>query len=300
MGAPQTPQIVGYDPATGAPIYNNNGFDPATGQPNMYNPAMQPAPPAYGVPDPNQGYQPGFDPALNNLNNMMMPQAPTPAGGDSGIVIDLSRYDFSQVQTLNFAILDPAIEYEFLVEKIEGQLAKGDRSEMLKVTLCVCWPTTYGGQKTEGARIWDYMSMKPDAQWRIKSFLEACELLSPQGRFIGQSMQDAVGNVVRARIKNDEFNGAPTNKINGAYRPAYETPGLIMTNTNGAPMGAPAVPQAAPPAAPVAPAPAGSPQPGMPAPGYPPAPQGFPGGNGQAPPQQQLMQQPPQPAWGQP
>jgi len=201
--------------------------------------------------------------------------APAAGGGGGDLVdINLSAYDFSQVADSNFAVLDPGFTYEAVVEKVEGKRAKNDGSEMIKVTLAVTYPETGArGEKFKNAKLFDYMSLKPDAQWRIKSFLAACESLGADGRFSGQSIQDLVGYVVRFRIKNEEWNGAPTNKVNGAYSLAFESPGLQGgAPAPVAPVGYPAAPAGAPtlpgypgayPQAGVAPAPpAADPYPG--------------------------------------
>lgn len=254
------------DPATGRQYY----IDPATNQTVWAPEAPAPTPPAAPTAPafPQPPMQPGFVPVAP------MPGAPTfdpnqmgaagaavmgvnpvnPQGsGSPSVDIALGAYDFSKVEDKLIMVLDPNISYEFVVSDVKGKKsATGE--DLLEVHLSVCYPEKLpNGQPCKGASVIDNISMAPNALWKAKGFLKACELLGPDGRFTGRTLADLKGHVVRANVRNEEYNGSTRTKIGGNYTQGFETPGL--TRAASAPA-APAVPgNFAPPAAPAAPMP---------------------------------------------
>ena len=287
-------QQIYNDPTTGRPYY----IDPTTNQPVWADtPAIHsPVSPVVNIPAPNPG-APAFDPAqLGNAAYAMNVNPVQPQGNSGAVNIQLSAYDFSKVEDKLIMVLDTSIAYEFVVSDIKGKKSSTGE-DMIEVHLSVSWPLNLpNGEACKGASMIDNISMAPNALWKAKSFLSACEMLGPDGRFKGNSISDVKGCVVRANVRNEVWNDQTRSKISGGYKAGFETPGMSpVAPAVGGPAafvppaapapGIPAIPQAptapapAPttPQPPVAPAPPPTglaPQPGpAPTPSFPQAPQ---------------------------
>lgn len=270
------PQLY-TDPGTGRQYYVD-----ANGQSHWADqaPATAPAAPiAAPMPIAPMPGQPMIDPASLGPNAAQaMGVAPvTPGGGMANI--QLGAYDFTQVQSKNIMVLDPNVSYEFAVADVKGKKSSTGE-DMIEVWLEVCWPEKLpNGEDCKGASVIDNITMSPNALWKAKAFLSACEMLGPNGRFTGTSLEDLKGCVVRANVRNEVWNEQTRSKIAGGYKPGFETPGMKVTQAPAAPGGYPApvapaspmpmapmapqvAPQAAPPQAPMPQAPNGP----MPAP----------------------------------
>lgn len=199
-------------------------------------PQMPPAAQAgQGYPQPQQGYaQPAFDPnAAMQAAQQAMSVAPVGADGVPAVNLNatLSQIDFNQVEDKNYMTLDDRIEYEWAVLDLKGKRSStGD--DMIEVQLAVSHPKTLpNGQPCLGAMANDNISFSPKAAWKLKSFLKACGLLGPDGRFSGTSIEQAKGCVIRSGIRNESYTDANGNttvrsKPNGRYTEGFETEGL--------------------------------------------------------------------------
>jgi hypothetical protein len=265
-------QQIYTDPGTGRPYY----IDPTTNQavwadtqpapapvapaapaaPVAPAPGMVAAAPMPGVAAPMPG-GPAFDPSqLGNAAAAMGINPVAPNGNAAPVNVQLGAYDFSQVEDKLIMVLDPNVTYEFVVSDVKGKKSSSGE-DMLEVHLSVCWPERLpNGEPCKGASVIDNISMAPNALWKAKSFLSACEMLGPNGRFTGAQITDVKGCVVRAGVRNEVWNEQTRSKIASGYKAGFETPGMSpVAPAAGAPGGF-APPQAPAPAMPGAPAPA--------------------------------------------
>jgi hypothetical protein len=262
-------QQIYTDPNSGRPYY----IDPATNQAVWADQAPAPAPvapaapvapvapiaqaPMPGVAQAPMPGAPAFDPSQLAAGAAAMGVNPVAPGGTAQPVnVQLNAYDFSQVEDKLIMVLDPALTYEFVVSDVKGKKSSSGE-DMLELHLSVCWPERLpNGEPCKGASIIDNVSMAPNALWKAKSFLSACEMLGPNGRFTGNQITDVKGCVVRAGVRNEVWNEQTRTKIASGYKAGFETPGMSpVAPAAGAP-GAFVAPQAPAPAMPGAPAPA--------------------------------------------
>jgi hypothetical protein len=186
--------------------------------------------------------------------------APGPAQGAGN---PLGSIDFNAVPDAGRTILLPTdVQCEFEIKNVQLQQAKtGARSQMIVLEMVSTFPQGY-----EGVKVWDQCSFEPTSLWKVKSVLAACGLLE-NGRFTGRSYADLQGNVVRATVFHDNYQGRTKNKIAGGYEEAWETPGLDVAAPTPAPTTTGAPTWVAPPAQLTQPTPAETPtQPDWPQP----------------------------------
>lgn len=140
----------------------------------------------------------------------------------------LGGYDMSKVADNQFKILDPAFDYEAVIESAELGRSGTDGSNMVTIQLTVTWCSDERNwSQFNGTKIWDNAVLKETTLWKFKSICRACDLLTPDGsRFSGSSVKDFQGNVLRFKIKHDEYNGVVRNKVQGGYEAGRDTPGL--------------------------------------------------------------------------
>jgi hypothetical protein len=131
------------------------------------------------------------------------------------------KQNLSDVSEVVFRLLDPTLEYEAVVIKMEPGLVPDTKEPKIDMTMKITFPAQYAG-----VTIWDTITFEK-ALWKFKSIARACGLLSEDGSvFIGDSEQDFLQNVVRFGIVHSEWKGKPQNKVAGGYVEGYETPGL--------------------------------------------------------------------------
>ncbi len=189
--------------------------------PTFAQPPVQPQAPAYqpppGMPSQNGWGQPTAAPALAHVDMSALQQAPL-AGGILGL---MRNTNLAGVADVVMRLLDTNLEYEAVINKIEGKLSS-DNNPMLNLEMTITFPVAYAGCK-----IWDNVMFTDKSLWKFKSLARATDLLAPDGSvFIGNSEQDFVNNIVRFNVKHDTYEGTTRNKIAGGYTTGYETPGL--------------------------------------------------------------------------
>jgi hypothetical protein len=97
-------------------------------------------------------------------------------------------------------------------------------NEMIKLTEKITFPEAH-----KGRFVFDNVMTRMEGypRQRTKSLFRATDLLTPDGLAIAaESEQDLVHQVVRFRVKNEEYNGKTNPKVDGGYIAAFETPGL--------------------------------------------------------------------------
>lgn len=275
------------DPSSGRQYYINEQGQSVWADQAPVAP-VAPAAPVAPVPSAPMPGQPPFDPStMGAAAQAAMVQPVTPAGQPADV--NLGTFDFNQVEDKLIMVLDPNVSYEFAVKDVKGKKSSSGE-DMLEVHLAVTWPERLpSGENCKGASIIDNIVMTPNALWKAKAFLKACEMLGPNGRFSGNSLDDLKGCVVRATVRNEEWNNTTRTKIAGSYTAGFETPGMTPV-VAGAAAPAPQAPAPAMPA-PVAPA---APMAPMPAPAAPVAPAApMPANSMAAPPAAPMAPQPP-------
>lgn len=173
--------------------------------------------------------------------SMVMPGAAAPGlgmPGPGGAGPNLFE-DMSNVSDDAFRTIPEGTTVEAIISEIEVEQSKTDNQHMLKLTLITCFPEQY-----KGIKIWEYIKMDDKSRWKFKRLCRVTNKLDPTGsRFIGTSHMDFKNEVIRFNIRNDEYNGVPTNKVAGSYEQAHQTPGLQGVPTQSMPQAA-AVPGA--------------------------------------------------------
>lgn len=149
----------------------------------------------------------------------MAGQLAGPVGGG----LDLSSYDLSQVEDMNFDLIPVGTDVELLIVKADDKKKTGAGDHMIALELKVTWPAQYVGVK-----IWDNIILSESAVWKLKTLLKATELADPSGHraLPGTTAASFISNVVRAQVTQEEYNSVMRNKIRGAYSIARDTPGL--------------------------------------------------------------------------
>ena len=134
----------------------------------------------------------------------------------------LNQMDLSNVEEMNFKLLDTNLEHEAMIVEAKMGTSESSGQPKLAITLSVTHP-----QDGVKVKIWDNITFGENARWKFKSLARACGLLDDTGaRFIGSGEQDFVGHVVRFRVMHDEYDGRKNNKVDKGYMAAFETPGL--------------------------------------------------------------------------
>jgi hypothetical protein len=116
------------------------------------------------------------------------------------------------------------LDYEAEIIKVE-LTESSSGNEMLKLQNKITFPKEFAGRF-----VFDNIMTRMEGypKQRCKSLFRACDLLSEDGlQITAESEQDLKNNVVRFRIKNEEYNGNVNPKVNGGYLAAFETDGLV-------------------------------------------------------------------------
>ena len=166
-----------------------------------------------GIPDDDgdpMGNTDGFDDAMGAMMT---------GGGDDGVDF-LASLDMSKIKDSSFVTLIHGEEYDFLIKKaIGGKSANGNRTIKLILEVGEEYPEA-------GGVIMDTITLTEASMWRYKSLIKSAELMSDEGLYIGTGYASLVGCNVRAKIKNEPWNGEMRSKVDGAYKAPQSVTGI--------------------------------------------------------------------------
>lgn len=138
----------------------------------------------------------------------------------------LSNVDLSGVEAAGMnvgGLLPEDLDYEAEIIEVE-RTTSNNGNDMIEFQKKITFPLAFAGRRVYDQVMTDLPGYPRE---RLKSLFAACDLVSEDGaRITAESEQDLLNNVVRFRIKNEEYNGKTNPKVNGGYAAAFETPGL--------------------------------------------------------------------------
>ena len=100
----------------------------------------------------------------------------------------------------------PAGEYLLKVEHAEIADNKAKDGQLLLMHHSVVEPVEYEGRKI----MFDRVSLKPQALWKLKRFLKAAEVPYEGGSF---TTEDVLGSKFRAQVVTETYNGKLRNNV---------------------------------------------------------------------------------------